>query len=317
MRSTTFTTAGILPAERYEAWRERPWPSAARMFHTDKPSGEFHSHTQSYKLGNIIMNDTRMTGQTYGRTAQLIRSDGFDGVMISVYLSGRFHGETAVGSYKGGRGAVMFKDSSAPSIHSSSNARFINLMFNREDIQRLVPSIDRLQGFVMTGKDAAPLVQQVAKYLTHLPNAADESAAKAGEELTGTILSVLNSTGEMSLSEEAHFSLLQTEVRWIIQQRYREADLDVARIAALARVSRATLYRAFADEVGISAYVTRIRVQMAATALADPQDKRLISEIALSVGFDQMSNFNRVFRRFFNCTPRDWRARFRQVRASA
>ncbi|WP_244498027.1 AraC family transcriptional regulator [Aureimonas sp. AU40] len=263
------------------------------------------------------MNDTRMTGQTYGRTARLIRSDGFNGVMISVYLSGRFHGETSVGSYKGGPGAVMFKDSGAPSIHSSTNARFINLVFNRKDIQRLVPRIDGLHGLVMTGKDAVPLVQQVARYLRQLPSTADELAAKAGEGLTGSFLALLNSTGAVSLSEEAHLSRLRTEVRWIIHQRYREADLNVARIASLARVSRATLYRAFSDEDGISAYITRIRLQMAATALADPQDERLIGEIALSVGFDKVCIFSRAFRRVFNCTPRDWRFQSRQTSSAA
>ena len=317
MRFQTFTTQGVAPKERYEAWRERAWPSMAKMMQTDRPSGEFYSHIRSYQLGGMFLQEARMTGQAYARTSQLIRSDGMDGISLGVGLAGRFHGETAVGSYKGGANTVVFGDLSAPYTHVSTNAHYVTLVFNRKDLQRLVPHIDGLHGLVMTGKDAAPVIRQVTSLIQELPDADDAFGAKVGEGLTGAFLSLLNSTGTVSLSEEAHLSRLRTEVRWIIQQRYREADLDVARIAAMARVSRATLYRAFSDEDGISAYVTRIRLQMAAAALADPQDERLISEIALSVGFDQVCNFNRAFRRTFDCTPRDWRLQSRRTSSAA
>lgn len=317
MRFQTFTTQGVALKERYEAWRERAWPSMAKMMRTDKPSGEFYSHIRSYQLGSMVLQEARMTGQTYTRTSQLIRSDGMDGISLGVSLAGRVHGETAVGSYKAGPNSVLFGDLSAPYTHNSTNAHYVTLVFNRKDIQRLVPHIDGLHGLVMAGKDAAPVVRQVTSLLQQLPDASDEIGTHLGDGLTGAFLSLLNSTGTVSLSEEAHLSRLRTEVRWIIQQRFREADLDVARIAAMSKVSRATLYRAFSNGEGISAYVTRVRLQMATAALADPGDVRLISEIALSVGFDQVCNFNRAFRRIYGCTPRDWRHHSRTIGAAA
>jgi len=39
--------------------------------------------------------------------------------------------------------------------------------------------------------------------------------------------------------------------------------------------------------------------------LKNPADS--ISEIAASCGFDSSSNFSKVFKRFYNCTPREYR----------
>ncbi len=76
MRFLDFTTNGIAAAERYDAWRERPWPSLARMMRTDRPSGPFYSHSRLVRLGRLVLNDTRMAGQSYERTRSLIRRMG-------------------------------------------------------------------------------------------------------------------------------------------------------------------------------------------------------------------------------------------------
>ncbi|WP_427023953.1 AraC family transcriptional regulator [Aureimonas ureilytica] len=308
MRFLELTTNGIAASERYDAWRERAWPSLARMMRTSRPPGEFYSHSRLFRLGRVIFNDTRMAGQSYERTSSLIRSDGFNGISIAVNLAGRFHGETAAGSYRGGPGSVLFGDLSAPFRQSSTNARCVTLVFDRETIEELVPRFDGLHGLVLSGLDAAPLVHQVSSLVDDLSGLEEGLGESTGEAVIGTFLSVLGSTGAVSLSEEAHLARLRAEVRWIIEQRYREPDLDITRIAMLARVSRATLYRAFADLEGISASVTRLRLERAAEALRDGTDRRQIGEIALAVGFDQPCTFNRAFRRRFGCTPRDWRA---------
>lgn len=307
MRFLDFTTNGIAAAERYDAWRERPWPSLARMMRTDRPSGPFYSHSRLVRLGRLVLNDTRMAGQSYERTRSLIRSDGFNSISIAIHLAGRFHGETAAGSYRGGPGSILIGDLGAPFRQFSTNARCVTLVFDKSVIEPLVPRIEGLHGLVLSGRDAAALATQVSSLADDLAGMDDGDSDRLGEALIGTFLSTLGSTGAASLSEEGNLARLRTEVRWIIQQRYCEADLDVARITTLAKVSRATLYRAFEGDEGISAYVTRLRLQKAAEALRDPRDTRLIGEIALTVGFDQVCTFNRAFRRAFGCTPRDWR----------
>ncbi|MNO07271.1 HTH-type transcriptional regulator VirS [compost metagenome] len=47
------------------------------------------------------------------------------------------------------------------------------------------------------------------------------------------------------------------------------------------------------------------RKDMAARLLIDPQLP--IAEVASRLGYDTQGNFSRAFKRWFACTPRDWR----------
>lgn len=53
------------------------------------------------------------------------------------------------------------------------------------------------------------------------------------------------------------------------------------------------------------AYLLRYRIRMAEALLAEGD--RAILDIALAVGFDSLSSFNRQFRRRHGCAPRRWR----------
>ncbi|MCR0981988.1 AraC family transcriptional regulator [Roseomonas populi] len=316
MRFLSFTTRGIAPRERYEAWRGRPWPSLAKLVRTEPPGGEFYAHAQTFDLGKLVLADNRITGQTYDRSASLIRADGFDSINLAITLEGRFHGETPAGSYRGAARTVLIVDMGRPFRQSSTNSRCVNLTFARSTIQRFVPRIDGLHGLVLSGHDAQPLVELVTDLLGRLPGMTDEDGARAGTLLTGAVLSCLGASDVCTLSEEAEQARLGMEIRWIIAQRFREPDLTTDRIAALLGVSRATLYRAFPDEAGISAYLTRLRLERAASALRDPRDARPITQIARAVGFARDSSFSRAFREAFGCTPREWRAIARESPAA-
>ncbi len=309
MRSVDFTTNSVRPKERYDLWRERPWPSYAHILRTERPPGEFYSHSRTFDLGLLQFTDTRMAGQTYQRTKSLISADGFDIVTLALVLEGRFHGETAATPFRGSAGSVLIGDMSLTFDQSFTNARVISLSFNRWTIETLVPRIETLHGLVLAGRDAEPLVNQVLHDLEHLSTLDDAAGVLLGERLTGTFMSCLGQSELCALSEEAAQRRLKTEIAWIIEQRYRDPDLDIAKIAALARVSRATLYRAFDEPSGIAAALRTIRLSKAAAALQDPQDRRLIAEIAYSVGFTRIDRFNRAFRATYGCSAREWRHR--------
>ncbi|WP_062232658.1 helix-turn-helix domain-containing protein [Aureimonas sp. N4] len=307
MRSVDFTTNSVRPKERYEAWRERPWPSYAHILRTDRPAGDFYSHSRTFHLGLLEFMDTRMAGQNYERTDPMIQGDGFNVVTLALVLEGRFHGETAVSPFRGAARSVLIGDMSLPFSQSFTNARVISLSFRRATIESLVPRVETLHGLVLTGRDAEPLVRQVLHDLDHLGAMDDEAGLAIGERLTGTFLSCLGQSEICTLSEDAAKRRLRTEIRWILEQRYRDPDLDVERIATLARVSRATLYRAFKDTNGIAAALMALRLRKAAAALQDPHDRRLIAEIAYSVGFTRSDTFSSAFRAAYGCSAREWR----------
>jgi AraC-like DNA-binding protein len=63
--------------------------------------------------------------------------------------------------------------------------------------------------------------------------------------------------------------------------------------------------------VGFSEFLTRVRVENAKALLANPD--LLIHEVANKAGFGSLSQFNRAFRRYTGCSPREYRASLRQI----
>ena len=56
-------------------------------------------------------------------------------------------------------------------------------------------------------------------------------------------------------------------------------------------------------------YLNQYRLEIAAGELAESGES--VTEIALNAGFNNLSYFNRVFKRSFGMTPREYRKQFR------
>jgi AraC family transcriptional regulator len=89
---------------------------------------------------------------------------------------------------------------------------------------------------------------------------------------------------------------------------------DLARAAQVAGVSAYHFLRLFARVTGTTPhqYLVRARLRRAARLLAE--DAGPIAEIAYQVGFNDLSNFVRTFRRAAGCAPQQFRRATRQQR---
>jgi len=91
-----------------------------------------------------------------------------------------------------------------------------------------------------------------------------------------------------------------------MDDRSHEA-LDLERVAQEAGLSAFYFLRLFSEVLGVTPhqYVVRSRLRQAARLLAD--DGRSITDVALDVGFGDVSNFVRTFRRAAGVSPRGFR----------
>jgi AraC-like DNA-binding protein len=92
---------------------------------------------------------------------------------------------------------------------------------------------------------------------------------------------------------------------WLDANAHESVDLD--RAARQAGLSPFHFLRLFARIVGVTPhqYLLRSRLRRAARALA--ADDRPVSDIALDVGFGDLSNFVRTFHRAAGVSPRGFR----------
>ena len=82
------------------------------------------------------------------------------------------------------------------------------------------------------------------------------------------------------------------------------------------QVSRASLYRLFADRGGIMRYVQERRLLAVRAALSDPVETRRLSRLAADLGFKSEAHFSRSFRTRFGVTASAHRkAQLRGIRS--
>jgi AraC-like DNA-binding protein len=106
--------------------------------------------------------------------------------------------------------------------------------------------------------------------------------------------------------EKAEPLMVQKAREYITKNRTESLSL-----AVVAKASGASVFhfcKVFKKTTGLTFtdYVARVRLEDAKEALLDPN--RRISEIAYDVGFQSLTQFNRVFRRIFGHSPTQFRA---------
>ena len=103
------------------------------------------------------------------------------------------------------------------------------------------------------------------------------------------------------------------KVKQYINDHYAE-DLNLEKLSSLVGMSPSAFSRFFRLRTGrtMMDYIIDIRLGNAARQLVDTTNS--VSEICYSCGFNNLSNFNRLFKAKRGYTPRDFRALFKKTR---
>jgi AraC-like DNA-binding protein len=97
------------------------------------------------------------------------------------------------------------------------------------------------------------------------------------------------------------------KARKFIEEHSNE-ELSLTRVARAVNISGNYLSEKFKEVTGVNfvEYVARVRFENACDLMKNGE--RRISEIAFAVGFQSLSQFNRVFKRFSGRSPTQYRA---------
>ncbi|MFI3332490.1 MAG: AraC family transcriptional regulator [Rikenellaceae bacterium] len=104
-----------------------------------------------------------------------------------------------------------------------------------------------------------------------------------------------------------------SKVESYIAANYQE-EITLTKLADIAGMSSSAFSRFFKMRAGrtLSDYLTDIRIGAAARMLIDTTDS--IQEICFSCGFNNLSNFNRTFKRRKTITPKEFRDLYRKTK---
>ena len=110
------------------------------------------------------------------------------------------------------------------------------------------------------------------------------------------------------LSIEPHKDKEKSAVLRFIASSYANAELDVEGVVTQTGVNRNKINEILKNELGytFSGYLNKLRLTEAARLL-DEKNTASVAEIAYSVGYANVSYFNKLFKEEYNCTPKAFR----------
>ena len=111
------------------------------------------------------------------------------------------------------------------------------------------------------------------------------------------------------LSLEPHRDKEKAAILGFMGTEYANADLDLDTMVSRIGVSRTKINDILKSELGFtfSTYLNKLRLTEAARLLAEKEDAN-VAEIAYSVGYKNVSYFNKLFKEEYGCTPKTFKS---------
>lgn len=302
-----FSTADLPEKDRHDAWRSRSPSTAGRLYET-RPYEPFDMTTDLVTLGPLKIHFSTITGQHFERTRAMAAADGVDDLVVNVRFRGGALGDMNGTALEAPDGSIVLTDMAQPQGHVSDASSTAYFHVPRSLAEQFLPSVRSLHG-LMIAPDTATLLRE---HLLQVWRGADRLPVEQGDRLAGTVLDLLavaiaqGKGGKAASDAVAGAALMRARAE--IEARLGSATLSVANLCRTLGMSRSALYRLFAAEGGVHAYIMRRRLERVAATLSDPSAHDRIADIAERWGFCDAAYLGRLFRERFGMTPSDYRA---------
>jgi AraC-like DNA-binding protein len=230
---------------------------------------------------------------------------------ISLVLSGTFVYKSDCGSSLLSAGSLLLgnADQAFECSHEHGEGdRCLSFQFDRELLERL--GSDAGASSVLFTRHGLPPLRALAPLTARARMAmgAHESFEEIALELAGTVIRLVgHPRRDASAASMRHPARIARVLR-LLELRTFEPHTLLA-LAQRAGLSRYHFLRTFKEVTGVTPHqwILRARLRSAAERLVDTRDP--VTQIALDVGFEDLSNFIRTFRAEFGVSPTRYRAR--------
>jgi len=186
----------------------------------------------------------------------------------------------------------------------SSHKRFTNVHLPMATLRAMVPDIENMVGRELEPGGALSLAMDYSNLLLQHPDAVEEAGVAIANHVLDLAALGLGARGEPAAAARRGGlrAVRLKAVLTILGQRFAETDFSAQKLAAAAGLSERyvneLLYEAGAS---FTLRLNELRMRKAAELLGQREGR--ISDIAFECGFNDLSYFNRCFRRRFGLTP--------------
>jgi AraC-like DNA-binding protein len=310
----TFSTRALIATEQMLAWR-------ARVGHVvDAPPSKqqltegFNGHIDFYGVGGLAFTDCSTDAMVLERSAARVSTDTNRDIAFHMFLEG---GAGSVTGMRKKRSAadpqqgIVALDLNQPFKVERRACRVLTLFVPRQIVAEGVPDVDSIHGRVVPQE--SPLARLILDHAAGLVSGiAKLDPGSAADALhTGADLLISAFRQDSSLKGAGRASLqaaVMGQVRRYVEANLHEGDLTPSSVVEALHLKRSTIYRWFEHEGGLGAYIRNRRLRAATDELVR-YPHLTVTEIAYGLGFNSTADFSRAFRRAFEMSPLEMRAR--------
>ena len=297
----TFAT-DMFPADvAFEAWRAQFGGLNEIIF---APGQRFSGRASFWQLGDFTLGVNETSPMRIVRGAGHVRRDDFDHWVLRVSAAGMVRSRCGDLAYRTTAGELAVERLNEAYEDEWSADRWVILIVTPGTCPAIEAGLAAVPRGPVRGVGPALLADFLLSLARRLPEALDSELPALARTTQAMVAATFAERPSPDCGPPLRLSIEQT-----IRANLASARLSPARIAAMAGVSRATLYRLFDDRGGVAAHLRRLRLEAVHAALSDPAHAHIpVAQLAERSGFHCTTAFNRTFRAAFGATPSEVRA---------
>ncbi|MDS1135996.1 helix-turn-helix domain-containing protein [Nitratireductor indicus] len=293
-----------------EFWREATRPFYETVPLVGNENRQLEGTIRSRQAAGLIFGSVTFNAQRYNRNRRIIAWSGLDQYLIAVITAGDMAGDFAGTNVTARTGDICVLDL-AQVLQSQVNAGgTFSALIPRQTLAKATGHTN-LHGLVL--KAHQPMTKLLTAYLEGVSDFGEQLSDDEGAAVQEAMITILaaalrgeqpDDAGEIQPLNRA----LRQRALDFIDGNMNNPDLSPDFILRRFNVSRAHLYRMFAQDGGIANVIRDRRldaafIELTRTGLAP----RSIAEIAFTLGFTNAAHFSRRFRERFDLTPSEAR----------
>jgi AraC-like DNA-binding protein len=207
--------------------------------------------------------------------------------------------------------ALLKLDEPFLAVDGTSHKRFTNVHFPTTTLRAMVPGVDAMVARELAPGGALSLAMDYSDLLLKHADAVDEAGMAIAAHLLDLAAIGLGARSDHGIAAQRGGlrAVRLKAVLMILERRFAEPDFSAQKLAFEAGLSERYVNElVFEAGASFSARLTELRLRKAADLLSHDGERR-VSDIAFECGFNDLSYFNRCFRRRFGLTPSAARGR--------
>jgi AraC-like DNA-binding protein len=298
--------------KRLAMWREVYGRGIARVDIDPIGDEPFHADVTFNLLPDVAIASGSRSPAHYRVTHEMLK-DGRDIIAVSILRSGEASATQFSQELIGGVGSASVLSGVDPSVSTlTTDGSFITLALSRPAIAELAPDFTSAFGKPIPADD--PALRLLIKYLDAVLAADELAHPEVARSVSAHILDLvalaLGARGDQAEAalggaKAARLKALKSDVMSMLGN----CDLSSEIIASRHSISSRYVRKLFEQEgTSFTAFVLGERLSRVRRMLRDSRHAHLtIAQLAHACGFNDISYFNRAFRRHFGATPTDVR----------